>query len=150
MMCLPSLQDPRKVFRYFSVLSWDTMGFYGTSNTYLRKTAENCGYFQCGNCDGIFCYLLGVIRDNRRARSIPAAICSLYVLLISILASIGEQFLLRGARRPVSRVLSAKGGTIIPLGHALLHASRNQPERRSEMLPAILRQPAVPIRFCSR
>ncbi len=44
-----------------------------------------------------------------------------------------------GARRPVSRVLSMPikaspdlQGTVIPLGHALLRASRDQPGRRGE------------------
>jgi hypothetical protein len=41
------------------------------------------------------------------------------------------------ARRPVSRVLSAsrRYGTVIPLGHASLRASRDQPGRRGERPP---------------
>ncbi len=44
----------------------------------------------------------------------------------------------RSARRPVSRVLSASDGcgTVIPLGHASLRASRDQPGRRGGRPPA--------------
>jgi hypothetical protein len=56
-----------------------------------------------------------------------------------------------GARRPVSRVLSAldECGTTIPLGRALWRASRDQPGRRSGNAPAPCGA-AVPIRSCSR
>ena len=56
-----------------------------------------------------------------------------------------------GARRPVSRVLSAPDecGTTIPLGRALRRASRDQPGRRSGNAPAPCGA-AAPIRSCSR
>src|SRR3712207_4040553 len=69
----------------------------------------------------------------------------------------------RGARRPVSRVLSIPvdngDGTAIPLGRASRRASRGQPGRRGETAPAstatgtvvsVTVPPAAPIRPCSR
>jgi hypothetical protein len=54
------------------------------------------------------------------------------------------------ARRPVSRVLSARGcGTTIHLGRALRRASCDQPGWRSGNAPAPC-DAAIPIRSCSR
>ncbi len=58
------------------------------------------------------------------------------------------------SRRSVSRVLSMpRHWTAIPLGRALRRASRDQPGRRIENLPAsssLDDPPAAPIRSCSR
>ncbi len=61
-------------------------------------------------------------------------------------ARVHQRYERRCARRPVSRVLYAPRGcvTIIPLGRALLRASRDQPGRRGERPPDSALGSAVP------
>ena len=81
-MCLlPTFRTGSSAADY---LAWSLLGYHGISWDVKHISSKNrrkLRHFQKLKCDKNFCCLLGFIRDNRGGGSIPAVICSVFVLL---------------------------------------------------------------------